>query len=85
MLLLRKYGWEITGWIGAFFALLAFGLNSFEVIDSQSLLYLGMYSLGCLLMAFYGFSKKAPASWVLNIIFLLVAILALLRSYVLES
>lgn len=76
-----KYVWEIVGWIGAFFALLAFSLNSFEVVGSQSLAYLGMYSLGCLLMAFYGFSKKAPASWVLNIIFLLLGMVALARVY----
>ena len=85
MLLLPKYAWEITGWIGALFALLAFSMNSFEMIESQSFLYLGMYSLGCLLMALYGFSKKAPASWVLNIIFLLVAIIAMLRTFVVES
>ena len=81
MLQLRKYGWEAIGWIGAFFALLAFSLNSFNVIGSQSILYLGMYSLGCLLMACYGYSKKAPASWVLNLIFLLVAVIALLRIF----
>ena len=81
MVQFQKYVWEVVGWIGALFALLAFSLNSFNVLGSQSVLYLGMYSVGCLLMAMYGFSKKAPASWVLNLIFLLVAIVALTRAY----
>lgn len=79
MLQVRRNIWEITGWAGAFFALVAFSLNSFGVIGSQSILYLGMYSTGCLLMALYGFSKKAPASWVLNLIFLLMGLIALSR------
>ena len=78
---MRKYVWETIGWVGALFALLAFSLNSFNVITGQSLLYLGMYSIGCILMAVYGYSKKAPASWVLNLIFLLVALLALVRIF----
>ena len=85
MVQLRKYIWEIAGWVGALFALLAFSLNSLGVIGSQSVLYLGMYSVGCLLMALYGFSKKAPASWVLNVIFLLVAVIALVRVFILRS
>jgi hypothetical protein len=82
MELLRKYVWEGIGWIGALFALLAFSLNSFNIIGSQSVQYLGMYIVGCLLMALYAASKKAHASWVLNAIFLLVAVFVLVRVYV---
>lgn len=85
MVQLRKYVWEIAGWTGAFFALIAFSLNSLGAVSSQSVLYLGLYSLGCFLMALYGFSKKAPASWVLNIIFLLMGIIALVRAYIIQS
>lgn len=85
MVQLRKYVWEIAGWTGALFALLAFSMNSLGAISSQSVMYLGMYSLGCLLMALYGFSKKAPASWVLNVIFLLMGIFALVRAYVIQT
>lgn len=81
MLQIRKHVWEITGWIGAFFVLLPFSLNSFEVVGSQSWLYLGLHSLGCLLIAIYGFSKKALASWILNRICLLLGVIALLRAY----
>ena len=80
---MQKYVWEAVGWIGALFALMAFSLNSFNLIGSQSLWYLGMYSIGCILMALYGYIKKAPASWVLNLIFLLVAFIALVRIFLL--
>lgn len=82
MLRIQKYKWDFIGWVGALFALIAFGLNSFEMIGSQSIVYLGMYSLGCLLMAFYGFSKRAPASWILNVIFLVTGLIAIMRIYI---
>lgn len=78
---MRRLILEGMGWLGALFGLLAFGLNSFNVITSQSVWYLGMYSIGCILMGLYGYSKKAPASWVLNLIFFLVALLALARAF----
>lgn len=84
MVLFRKYVWEVTGWVGALFALLAFSLNSFNVIGSQSILYLGMYIVGCLLMALYALSKKAHASWVVNAIFLLVALIALVKVHIIS-
>lgn len=80
---MQKNIWEAIGWIGAVIALSAFSLNSFNLIGSQSPMYLGMYSTGCILMAAYGFVKNAPASWVLNLIFLLVALIALIRSSIL--
>lgn len=76
---MRKYVWEGIGWVGALFSLLAFSLNSFNVISSQSVQYLGMNIAGCFLMILYAVSKKAHASWVLNAVFLLMAVIALVR------
>lgn len=84
MELLRKYVWEGIGWIGALFSLLAFSLNSFNMISSQSVQYLGMNIAGCFLMILYAVSKKAHASWVLNAIFLLMAVIALVRVYIIS-
>lgn len=85
MITMRKYLWEGLGWIGALFSLLAFTLNSLNFISSQSVHYLGMQIFGCLLMAMYAASKKAYASWVVNLIFFVVAIIALVRVYLLQS
>ncbi|QCR22748.1 hypothetical protein [Pontibacter sp. SGAir0037] len=85
MVLLRKYAWEGVGWLGAFFSLLAFSLNSFGFISSQSVNYLGMNIVGCFFLILYAVSKKAHASWVLNSIFLLMAVIALVRVYVISQ
>ncbi|WP_444850684.1 CBU_0592 family membrane protein [Pontibacter ummariensis] len=82
---MRKYILEGIGWVGAVFALLAFSLNSLNFISSQSFQYLGMQIFGCSLMALYAASKKAHASWVLNAIFLLIAVIALVRVYIVQS
>ena len=84
MELMRKYVWEGIGWIGALFSLLAFSLNSFNMISSQSVQYLGMNIAGCFLMILYAVSKKAHASWVLNAVFLLMAVIALVRVYIIS-
>ena len=84
MVSLRKYVWEGLGWIGALFSLLAFSLNSLNAISSQSVQYLGMNIIGCFFMILYAASKKAYASWVLNAIFLFVAVIALVRVYLIS-
>lgn len=84
MVSLRKFLWEGIGWMGALFSLLAFSLNSFNVVSSQSVQYLGMNIVGCFFMILYAGSKKAHASWVLNTIFLLMAIIALIRVYMMS-
>ncbi len=65
------------------FSLSAFTMNSMGLVGSQSMEYLGMNIVGCLLMIIYAVSKKAHASWVLNSIFLLVALFAMVRVYML--
>ena len=84
MAILRKYMGEAVGWGGALFSLAAFSLNSMGLTHGQSVEYLGMNIVGCLLLIFYGLTKKAHASYVLNTIFLLVAVIALVRAYFLQ-
>ena len=75
----RKNIIEVIGWSGALASLLAFGLNSLNVIGSQSMQYLVLNILGCSLLIVYAFSKKAHASWVLNSIWLLMTIIAVIK------
>lgn len=72
---------EVIGWSGALASLSAFSLNSLNVIGSQSIQYLVLNILGCGFLIVYAFSKKAHASWVLNSIWLLMTIVALVRVY----
>jgi len=81
MVALRKYAEEAIGWGGALFSLSAFGLNSLNVISSQSVEYLVMNIIASIFLIIYALSKKAHASWVLNSIWLLMTAVALAKSY----
>ena len=81
MLVLKKYLTEVIGWTGAAFSLSAYSLNSLNLIGSQSLAYLLMNIIGCFFLIIYTFSKKAYANSVLNTIWLLMTIVALIKVY----
>ena len=81
MLLIRKYKMEFVGWTGAIFSLGAYSLNSLNIIGSQSKAYLVMNIIGCFFLILYAISKKAHASWVLNTIWLLMTMVALVKVY----
>jgi hypothetical protein len=81
MILYRKYLLELIGWTGAVFSLLAYSLNSLNIILSQSKEYLVMNVLGCFFLIIYTFYKKAYANSVLNTIWLLMTIVALIKVY----
>jgi hypothetical protein len=69
----------MIGWTGAMFSLGAYSLNSLNIIGSQSKEYLTMNIFGCFFLILYAISKKAHASWVLNSIWLLMTLVALLK------
>lgn len=79
----RKYLFEIIGWSGAVFSLLAYSLNSLNLIVSQSKEYLAMNVIGCFFLIIYTYYKKAYANSVLNTIWLLMTIVALIKIYLL--
>lgn len=79
MVLQRKNLIELVGWAGAAASLSAFSLNSLNLIGSQSIQYLALNVVGCILLIIYAFSKKAYASWVLNSIWLLITLVALIK------
>lgn len=81
MVLQRKGLIEAIGWMGAAASLCAFSLNSLNIISSQSVLYLLLNIWGCCFLIMYAFFKKAHASWVLNSIWLIITVVALIKVY----
>lgn len=75
---------ELVGWTGAAASLTAFSLNSLNVISSQSVQYLSLNVVGCFFLILYAFFKKAYASWVLNSIWLLITLVALVKVYMVK-
>lgn len=76
-----KYKNEAIGWMGAMISLLGFSLNSLNLVSSQSIEYLSLNVLGCFLLIIYAVHKKAHASWVLNLIWILMTLVAFAKAY----
>lgn len=74
---------DLIGWSGAAFSLLAYSLNILNIILSQSKEYLMMNVAGCFCLIIYTYYKKAYANSVLNTIWLFMTIIALIRVYAL--
>ncbi|MBT4210172.1 MAG: hypothetical protein HOE19_04660 [Candidatus Komeilibacteria bacterium] len=70
---------EIFGWYGMVAIVLAYALLSFDVLESQSIIYQlfnGTGALGIVLVSMY---KKAYQPGILNIIWALIALIAIIR------
>lgn len=68
---------EILGWIGSAAILLAYGLNSYQKIRSDSPAFLWLNITGGLLLMAYTFYKDALANTFLNLVWVIIAIIAL--------
>jgi hypothetical protein len=65
------------GWLGGSISLLAYGLNTQQIISSRSLTFLLMNTTGCCCLIYYTFHKKAFANTTLNTIHLLITLTAI--------
>lgn len=70
---------EVIGWYGTVAIVLAYTLLSFEVISSASLLYQIMNATGAVGIVYISFKKKAYQPGVLNIIWTIIATVAIIR------
>lgn len=70
---------EIIGWVGSAAILGAYALNSYQRIRSDSLLFIILNLSGGLLLMAYTYYKDALANTFLNLVWVVVAIVALVR------
>ncbi len=68
---------EIIGWTGAAAILLAFWLLTHKVVHSHSYVYLGLNLLGGVALAYEAWTHLSHASFVLNLIWIAIAIYGL--------
>jgi hypothetical protein len=68
---------ETIGWIGSIAILLAYGLNSYQKIKSNSLAFLFLNLSGGLFLIIYSLYKEAYANIFVNLVWVVIAILAL--------
>ncbi len=77
---IRQLVGEIIGWYGTVVIVGAFAMVSFEVISPTSLAYQILNSTGALGIIYISFKKKAYQPGVLNIVWLIIAGVAIIRS-----
>lgn len=69
---------EVIGWIGMSIILLAYVLISFGVLFPSSLLYQILNVIGSIGILYISFKKKAYQPAVLNVIWVIVALIAII-------
>jgi len=70
---------DIIGWIGSISLLTAYALNSYQKIKSDSYLFLFLNIAGGVCFIIYTFYYKAYANTFLNIVWVIIAIPALIK------
>lgn len=65
------------GWSGGIACLIAYGLNTQEILASTSFTFLLMNVFGCCCLIYYTYKKEAFANTFLNGVYLLMTLLAL--------
>lgn len=68
---------NFIGWAGAVVSLVAYSLNTQQIIASKSLVFLLMNVFGCSCLIFYTYRKKAHANVAINSIYLLITLIAI--------
>ncbi len=68
---------EVVGWCGTVTIISAYALLSFGIIASESIMYHLLNAIGALGIVYISFKKKAYQPGVLNIIWALIAIVAI--------
>ena len=79
---MNKNHLEFFGWYGMCAIIIAYALISFSVISSESLIYHILNGTGALGIAFISFNKKAFQSGILNIMWALIAVIAIVRIFI---
>lgn len=75
----QKFLDESIGWYGTIVIVLAYALVNFNVLSSSNVLYLFLNLTGALGIVYISFKKKTYQPGVLNIVWAIIALIALIR------
>lgn len=71
--------YQIFGWTGMFMILIAYFLVSFSLITTQNPIFQLLNLIGSIGIVFVAFTKKDYQPLVLNIVWILIAIVSLIK------
>jgi hypothetical protein len=72
---------EILGWIGSVEILLAYGLNSYQRIRSDSLVFYLLNFSGGIFLIVYSIQKEAFANTFINAVWVIIAVVAMMKFF----
>ena len=67
------------GWVGSLCILIAYGLNSYQKIRSDSMIFYALNLAGGILLIIYSNHKEAYANTFINVVWVIIAIPAMFR------
>lgn len=70
---------DILGWMGSVFILAAYALNSYQKLRSDSIPFYMLNIAGGILLIVYSVSKEAYANTFINVIWIAVAVPAIVK------
>ena len=70
---------DAIGWLGALLVVIAYLMNSFVVADQNLILYQALNLIGSFLIVCYTLHKKAYPNTALNLIWMAIALTALIQ------
>ena len=70
---------ELLGWIGAGAILVDYALLSLGILDGNSAIYHGIFLLGSAGLAIVTYRHRAFQSFAVNVIFIVIAVIAVYR------
>lgn len=72
---------DSLGWGGGIVCLIAYGLNTQQILASTSFAFLTMNIFGCCCLIYYTYKKQAFANTFLNGVYLFMTALALVEKF----
>jgi hypothetical protein len=70
---------DVIGWSGSVMVITAYGLNSYQKIKSDSLLFLFLNLIGGIFLIIYSVYYTAYANTFINVVWVIIAIPALIK------
>ena len=71
---------DVLGWIGSIAILAAYGLNSYQLIKSDSILFYSLNIAGGIFLIIYSTEKEAYANTFINVVWVIIAVPAIIRA-----
>lgn len=71
---------DVMGWTGSICVLAAYGLNSYQVIKSDSMLFYFLNIAGGILLIIYSTEKEAYANTFINVVWVIIAVPAVIKA-----